>query len=724
MKPMHFEYGQSLITSRTRLVLSLAVLLSAGCAGVHQNSTSGSGGSGGTGTAMIPGLSMLVINPPTSTVALGQAASGGPAPTTVPLTATGTVMGTPQDVTGQVGWTVSPVGATVSGGMVTVSAPGTFTVTAQSGTITAQATVTATFMGDVFGTGFNTTNNNKAALDGTPGGGSASIAYPLDHAVFPSNLTPIYAQISGTGSIARLNFAATGLSINYYANCLSADADTGDPIPNSGSGCSVDMPLSLTQLLIAASANEDITMKARLVGSSLIESQSISVAWSNVKLSGGLYYWSIIPNPPKRSDTSNTPTPPTYILLDPQQTSGTAIYRYAFDAQNGGAPTPTQVWTDDGGPSSTPPYDGAPQAFDSGTAGGHCIGCHSISNKGNFMALTLGGSSSTDGANFSLLDIASQTLININPSASTDPSSSPTQDPTDYWKKFRMEGLATENAWGPNEDRVVSMYQSKLYMTLITATPGMLTGSAMRMGPVVPTWQAQEPYGTDPFWSQDGTLFAFTSFASPSTGLYNTTGLNGDMKKGGQIVIASADATGVHDDAHVLINRGNGVTSYYPSISNDSKLVVFNTSTCGTDPDSDKSSTDYGNQSCDGYDDSSAQLWIVSPGGGASTNLMRANGTGAYDNSWPRFAPDKGMFRGNDLYWVAFSSRRPYGVQLNTGGGTTTKPQLWIAGVQRGEIIVGDPSYSPVWLPAQNPKQMAPNGNHVPQWVKVAVVIN
>ena len=42
------------------------------------------------------------------------------------------------------------------------------------------------------------------------------------------------------------------------------------------------------------------------------------------------------------------------------------------------------------------------------------------------MALTIGGSSSTDGANFALLDIGMQTLININPSASTDPNSSPT----------------------------------------------------------------------------------------------------------------------------------------------------------------------------------------------------------------------------------------------------------------------------------------------------------
>jgi hypothetical protein len=266
------------------------------------------------------------------------------------------------------------------------------------------------------------------------------------------------------------------------------------------------------------------------------------------------------------------------------------------------------------------------------------------------------------------------------------------------------------------------MFQSKLWLSTVTVTG--TTGMATKVGAVVPTWMGQEGYATDPFWSQDGTRFVFTSFATPSTGLYNTTGLNGDMKKGGQIVIATADDTGVHDDAHSLVGRGNNLTSYYPSISHDSKLVVFNTSTCGTDPDTNKSATDYGNQSCDGYDDSSAKLWTVSPDGGASHELLLANGNGAYDNSWPRFSPDKGTFRGQDLYWVAFSSRRPYGMQVNTGTLATTKPQLWIAGVRRGEIIVGDPSSAPVWLPAQNPVQSAPNGNHVPQWVKVAVIIN
>jgi hypothetical protein len=71
---------------------------------------------------------------------------------------------------------------------------------------------------------------------------------------------------------------------------------------------------------------------------------------------------------------------------------------------------------------------------------------------------------------------------------------------------------------------------------------------------------------------------------------------------------------------------------------------------------------------------------------------------------------------------VAFSSRRAYGMQVN-GNVQSTKPQLWIAAVRTGEVIVGDPSFAPVWLPTQNPKQAQPQGNHVPQWVKFVVVI-
>jgi hypothetical protein len=518
----------------------------------------------------------------------------------------------------------------------------------------------------------------------------------------------------GASSIARLNFQAAGLDINYYANCVTTDdTNNNDPLP--GTGCNVKMPLSLTQLFIATSERQDIKMTARVSnGGAPVESAPINVAWANVGLSGGIYYWSTIPNPPKATMENAPAQPPNYVLLDPTATNGTAIYRYDF---TNGTPAPTVTWTDDGGPKSDPPYQGAPAAVNNNVGKGHCIGCHAISNDGKYMALTIGGSAA-DAANTAILDIGQQTLININPAASSDPNSSPTVNWSDYWKRFRVEGTAAENTWGPSNDRVVSMFRSKLYLTAVTITG--TTGTVTRMGAILPSWT--ELYASDPFWSQDGSLFVFTSFDQPNTGLYNTDGVNGDMKKRGKIAVATADANGIHDDARELVPRQNNVTSFYPSISNDNKLVVFNQSSCGTDPDLYRAATDYGNQSCDGYDDTSTTLWMTTPGGGTPVRLEAANGAPNWGNSWPRFSPDKGNFRGELIYWVAFSSRRPYGGQLNTNP-ASTKPQLWIAAVRTGEVIVGDPSWAAVWLPTQNPRQMNAQGNHVPIWVKFVVVI-
>jgi len=697
------------------------------CAGTKPNATMGTGGSGlaglggSGGPPPINGLTSLTVSPSTASITLTMGANGALTGPPQAFTATGVVNGASMDVTGQIGWTTDLHGVVFNQpGVATATAPGIYTVIARSGSITANATLTVTFSGAIFDPGFDQTNNNKPALDGTPSGSPTNLAYPVDGALFPSNLTPIYAQMTtpGANGIARLSFQAAGLDVTYYSNCVSTDdTNNNDPLP--GGNCYVKMPLSLTQLFIATSEKQDIKMSARVFsGGTLVESQTINVAWANVGLSGGIYYWSTIPNPPKASQENAPAQPPNYILLDPAATSGTAIYRYDF---TNGTPAPTVTWTDDGGPKSAPPYQGAPAAVNNNVGKGHCIGCHAISNDGKYMALTIGGSSTTDGANLAVLDIGQQSLININPTASTDANSSPTNNWSDYWKKFRVEKVATESTWGPGNDRMVSMYQSKLYLTQVSIAG--TTGTATRMGPVVPSWTE---YASDPFWSQDGSLFVFTSFDTPDIGTYNTDGLNGDMKRRGKIAIATADMNGVHDDAKDLVMRGNNVTSFYPSISNDSKLVVFNQSTCGSDPDVNRATTDtvYGNQTCDGYDDSSATLWIVNPSGGATTRLDRANGPAGSGNSWPRFSPDKGTFRGDLIYWVAFSSRRAYGTQVNYNlSPSTTHPQLWIAAVRTGEIVAGDPSWSPVWLPTQNPKQASPQGNHVPQWVKFVVII-
>jgi len=691
------------------LCAAALALANAGCAGTKQRSTNNGTGTGGIGGGFmkppINGLSSLTVAPMSDSVVLTATGPNNSLVGDKQFMATGVVNGTSMDVTQLVTWSINIKGATVTDGLVHATSPGTYGVFARSGNYEAHGTLNATFSGSLYDPNFNQTNNNKQVLDGTPSG-MTSLVYPIDRSLFPGNLTPIYAQMSATGanSIARLSFQAAGVDIKYYANCEAGP----------GGGCYAKMPLSLTQLFIAASEVSDISMTARVFhngDAAPTESQTINVAWAGVPLSGGLYYWTTI--------DQNSAIAPGYTPADQPPCGaatpiGTGILRYDF---NQDAPAPQLVWTDRGAP---PSFAGSAQSLDAGKYGSHCLGCHAITNDGKYMALTIGGSSSMDGANWSILDISGRALEIINPSATNLPSD-----------KLRMEGLATETAWGPadptnpNTYKMVNMFRSKLYASTVTVSGTSAT--AARTGAVIPSWPE---YASDPFWSPDGSVFVFTSFASPSVGVYNNDGLNGDMKKGGAIGIASADMNGVHDDAAFLTTRDSSTTSYYPSVSGDDKLVVFNRSTCGSDPDPTRATSaqcgeQYGNQSCDGYDDGTAKLWVARATPGATPSVLaNANGPGDVDNSWPRFSPDSGNFRGDLIYWIAFSSRRAYGMQVNSGVAVqNTKPQLWIAAVRTGENIVGDPSWAPVWLPAQNINQNVPSGNHVPQWVKIAVVI-
>ena len=177
-------------------------------------------------------------------------------------------------------------------------------------------------------------------LDGTPSG-TTNLMYPLDKSLFPGNLTPIYAQMSASGAnaIARLNFQATGLDVNYYANCVATDdTNNNDPLP--GGGCYVKMPLTLTQLFIATSERQDIKMTARVFGSG---SRAGRVAVDQRRVGErrpvGRPLLLVDDPEPAQGDAENAPaTPPNYILLDPIRPSGTAIYRYDFSQRDEPAP--------------------------------------------------------------------------------------------------------------------------------------------------------------------------------------------------------------------------------------------------------------------------------------------------------------------------------------------------------------------------------------------------
>jgi hypothetical protein len=116
-------------------------LAQGGCAGVKPNASTGTGGSTGLGGAgaigppPINGLESLEISPTTASVILMANAAGGLTSAPQQFTATGTVHGVSQDVTPQVTWVVDLKGVTLTTrGLATATAPGTYRITAKSGT--------------------------------------------------------------------------------------------------------------------------------------------------------------------------------------------------------------------------------------------------------------------------------------------------------------------------------------------------------------------------------------------------------------------------------------------------------------------------------------------------------------------------------------------------------------------------------------------------------------
>lgn len=158
----------------------------------------------------------------------------------------------------------------------------------------------------------------------------------------------------------------------------------------------------------------------------------------------------------------------------------------------------------------------------------------------------------------------------------------------------------------------------------------------------------------------------------------------------GQLVLLPVDETGSLGEPTVLYapvdEREDTINVFYPTFSPDGRWIAFNMG--------------LGNS----YDNENAQLYVISVDGGNPIALAAANFGEGLTNSWPRWGP----LPDDDVFWLTFASKRPYGNLITDG-----RSQVWIAAFRPEDAEAGvDPSQPAFWLPNQDPA----TSNHTSFW--------
>jgi len=418
-----------------------------------------------------------------------------------------------------------------------------------------------------------------------------NLVYPLEGAVMPQNVFPADVQwlTGNAGDLFELRFEKP----NAVVRAL---------VLHSGAGFNNHYLVELDAWRALAQSDPDDPVVVTLrrwdaASGDVIESPTVSFSFARAALTGSVYYWDIAAGRIQRID------------------DGTNV-AVSF------MPTPSQ----------------------------NCVGCHSVSPSGRYMAGRLGG-----GDNYgSVFDLT--TDLTGDP-----PPSSFSTSLTKWWY----------SSWAPDEKRMVVARGNGGGPSLAVINP--MTGADITITGTLPS------NATQPSWSPDGKEIAYVA-----------DGNNwGDHATAGNIAIlpvTGPDQVGtkqtIHAGASLSTHTPGGNADSYPAFSPDSKTITF---THGTGARSDSHQ---------------AALYLMGRDGGSVVRLDKAcAGSATTDNYQSRFAP----FDTGDHFWISYLSRRDYG---NADAGTkgSTRQQIWVAAIRKNAKPGEDPSEVGYWLPGQNTK--------------------
>ena len=464
------------------------------------------------------------------------------------------------------------------------------TVSTDTGPVSATAQVTVNLERTTLSAGLAA--DVAARFDAAPGATdlarAAGLTYPLDGVVMPQNVYPVDVQWTrgAAGDLYRVTLQKPHVQL---VALLSYDATRHWQVDLDGwralARTDAAMPASLRVERIEAATGDKLEEPTR------------TLTFAPVALTGSVYYW--------ETDTQR--------LQRIDDGSGKAI---SF--------------------MPAPPVTNDPSG---------CVGCHSVSHSGRYLAGRLGGGNSL-GTVFDL---------------TTDLTGTPAAT---LWPVMDRNLEWWFSSWSPDDKRLIVSAGDRAELRLYDPMLGVRV-----------TTKGSLPLGTHPSWSPDGKLIAYVT---------NQTDWGFDMTQGdlALLKVTGPDSFGSADILHVASKLEGGTVDSFPSWSPDSAWLAFAHGT--------------GSRSSQMY---TSQLFVLRPDGTGVRALSRASSS-TQDDFQPSFAP----FQGGGYYWLTFLSRRSYGNETQGNGARPQekRQQIWVTAIRTDAALGSDPSSVPFWLPGQD----------------------
>ncbi|MFO0727712.1 MAG: hypothetical protein U1E65_28290 [Myxococcota bacterium] len=417
------------------------------------------------------------------------------------------------------------------------------------------------------------------------------LVYPLDGAVMPENVYPpdVQWENGSAGDIIQISLERPSIAVRAYVTMASA-ADAHWQV-DEGAWRRLARTDRETPLTITLTRFEAATR-------ALITERPITLKLARAALSGTIYYWDIVAGRIVRIN------------------DGTAV-RDQF--------------------MPTPPLD--------------CVGCHSVSSSGRYMAGRFGGGDNIAG----VFDLTQNLSSNPPPMLYTVDSST-----IRWWF----------SSWSPDDHRLI-------------VTTDETGARAMRLvdpfaGVYLPTQGEPLPTSaTHPAWAPDNGAIAYVG-ATNDWGGNNSAGSISIVPVTGQDTFGPSAA--IHDGAALANAVPPGSADAYPTWTPDSNWIAF--------AHGDSSRSENGHSA----------LYFMKRDGTGVVRMDKASGGPATANTFqPRMSP----FKQGGYFWVSYLSSRDYG---NASAGTkgTGRQQIWISGIKENPTLGEDPSEVGYWLPGQS----------------------